>query len=296
VLATAATTPDKKYPIKLWKAGSKEELASLEGHSAPISRIALSSNGALLASTVPGEIKIWDVRAKSLRHTFTLRGDKRQSLGRLLLAFDSSGKNVLSTAEKAFVKVNTETGEGAAFEAPVGAPGAAVAYAPQTNELAVSVLVSLEPRSIELWLYDADTLARQQPIKLGEGLPGVVALSADGRTVAVGFAEGFIEVYDTKSRALRGKLERLIGPPPILFERMVLNSDGSALVGFANRVPTPAAQRWMVGHGKPVGIQLGSDYKTHDVTFSPDGKTILVSVLGKFLRYFDTVSGEDQTP
>src|SRR5260370_1316558 len=82
---------NKLGEAKLWDVATGKELASLEGHTGPVSSAAFSPDGKQLATSTPildGTVNVWDPATGKLRSS--LQG--QQSWGVRSVAFSPDGK------------------------------------------------------------------------------------------------------------------------------------------------------------------------------------------------------------
>jgi WD40 repeat protein len=176
--------------LKIWDATSRQELASLFGHSNTVRSVAFSPRGDLLASASgrearegaplePGEVKVWDLS----RHVeiATLPG---LSNAVRALAFSPDGQTLAVAAPYAAELWNlNHPGESvmlAGAPKAVGQRVTALAFSPHGRTLAVASYA----QNIEIW----DVRAHRQTRELVGSRAGFecVSFSHDGRLLAGG--------------------------------------------------------------------------------------------------------------
>ena len=94
--------------IRVWESGSWKQLSTLRGHTRPINKIAFSHDGALLASAgVDGKVRLWNPRAGELVRTIDVDTE-----GVAALAFSPDGKLLATSGKDPCIRLwNASTGE-----------------------------------------------------------------------------------------------------------------------------------------------------------------------------------------
>jgi WD40 repeat protein/predicted Ser/Thr protein kinase len=115
-----------------------------------------------------------------------------------------------------------------------------------------------------------------------------LALSADGKRLAVGFQTGKVQLWDVggKEPASRGVLEAGIVPRALRF-----SPDGERLAVAYTDIRLWRVQGPKPAGGEPFGPSLGGN-SYEDLTFTPDGKSLVTVNLDSTVRFWDVSGGE----
>jgi WD40 repeat protein len=185
-----AFTPDSRtlisasldQEIKCWDVASQQELRTLVGHKSRILGMALSDDGARLASGDPDEIKLWDLAAG--KETASMKTT-------LLIGLDLS-------AEGTTLAVSTESGATEIWNVSADPPARQrtidvrgwppVVFHPDGRRLATANSDRRQPATVELW--DIDRGRGLNRFQHGDDFITCMAMSRDGRLLATGGANG----------------------------------------------------------------------------------------------------------
>jgi hypothetical protein len=222
-LAAAVWNPAVKGgdpALQVWDSATNKPVASFPGHASPVSQLAFSPDGMLLASSCPGEIKLWDCRNGTLVHE--LRDEQGSPrLGERLLAFSPDAKVVLSVAQGWVVWMDVASGE-------VGRQvifinwTAHVAASPVAPVLAIAQLHDVGKGALPaLTLYDY--MKREEQILTLSNTGTGLAFSADGKTLAMATGNGAVEIMDMQTQKPRAILPKLTSREFLYYERLELN-------------------------------------------------------------------------
>ncbi|MFN4261912.1 MAG: WD40 repeat domain-containing protein, partial [Gemmataceae bacterium] len=180
--------------VKVWDVAAKKELATLKGEEGPVHCIALSRDGKTLAvggahwpgseNSILGKVTLWDVASgKEAAH---LKGHKGIIKA---LAFTPDGSTLVSSSEDGTVKIwdLAERVERFSVEQKYGVRSIALSSDGKT-------LVSTNGFG-EVKLWDVAT-GTGQPLKQSfGGADGAVAMTHDGRLLALALAPGSGNIY-----------------------------------------------------------------------------------------------------
>jgi WD40 repeat protein len=164
-------TGDLDGKVRLFDAAARREVAVLPGHAAAVTALAVSADGATLATAGGAEVKLWDLARRGERAT--LRGHQAAALG---LAFLDEGRTLASAGLDRTVKL---------WDVASGQPRAALLAQPEPIlSLAVSpdgqtLALGCQDRTVKLW----DVRSGQLRAVLSGHTREVnaVAFSSDGR-------------------------------------------------------------------------------------------------------------------
>jgi hypothetical protein len=275
--------------VKVWDLGTAQELAKFEGHAEEIRQLAFSPDGQLLASSSDGELRLWDLRTRSLLHRLAdTKGEP--PLGARLLAFAPNGKHVVSMSQGLVVSWDVATGKSQPQIVPMNRTAYA-ASSPAAPVVAVAQVQSVRPLKIELIAYD---YSKQDgpaiPLSLA---PTAVAYSGDGSTLAIATSDGPIQVYDTKTWQPKATLEKQRGGSFLYYEKARLNKDGTVLYALPSVSGRPNIEAWTVGTAQTRPLPNTNCW---DFALSPDGQTLAVAFKGEGVKFIDPASGQEKAP
>jgi len=220
--------------IAIWRAGELKPAMVLEGHTAPVVGLAVSPDGATLASASwDHTARLWPLAGGAPRviegHTQNVNG----------VAFTPDGRALVTVGYDATLRVTPlDDGGGAPIATTLPAPLNTVAVAPDGEIVTAGAdgKVYVVSAAGEL---KSEIEAAQTPII-------AVALSADGRLIAAAGIRGSVAIIDRASR----RLERtLVGPGLPVWSAAFFPDSRTLLTGGADRM----IRRWDAVSGEPVG-------------------------------------------
>jgi WD40 repeat protein len=232
---------DDDGAIRLWQADTGRFLRELTGHKDLVAHLAWSPDGKTLASGgSDGTVRLWDVDTGTARHTLGTGEDIR--------------KRPLPKEEPAIPGGNQN---------PVGELGCnhGLAFSPDGTTL---FSASQEYRTILIWNVATGQERRRLP---GKQRVFSLALSADGKTLAVGGADAQIDLWDVAA----GKpLHTFDGPRGRIFSAP-FSPDGKVL---ATGGDDPAIRLWRTDTWQEIRQLTGHRGYVRSLVFSPDGKYV----------------------
>ncbi len=269
--------------VRVWNVASGEELHRLEGHGGTVHSGLLSPGGKVLASGSDDKtIRLWDMASgKELRRV-------EQPGPVYVVAFAHDGKTlaagcsdrgygVLQLWDAAEMKPRRRIS--------LPSPVVSIAFAPDDRTLA-----SAQGMSIRLW--DPATGKEVRRSENHAAQTHSLAVSPDGRTVAVGADDDAIRLCDTATGRVIRRLP-VDGDVPATYT-VALSPDGKTLassgMGVARGKTIPKGfDLWNLATGEKT--RRASGVMVYRLALSPDGKMVAAGVSEIVL--FDTATGKE---
>ena len=257
----------KKAGIGLWNARDLTPAGPpLLATGGEVKALAFSRDGRTLAAvTSNGQATIWDVAKRALRY------GPLPAYGFLAgVAFSADGRMLVITSSAGVQLWDVATG------APIGKPfadiflGADVALSAGGSLVALAVPGTGVPHA-EIW----DVRQRSRVATLVGGSDGdslSVALSADGRLLALGGYSNIVRIWDLRRRTLIHALSADGGGSTTL--EFGPDSRILAVSGFGE----PVASLWDVATGTRIGPSLSAGRRTAMIDLSADGRHLLMTL------------------
>ena len=313
--------------ITVWQPDTAAKLKTLAGHDAGISEVtglAFSPRGGRLASaSYDGTARLWDLFGGGEIAQFKAHGEAVKSV-----AFSPDGRYLATGGgDRRVILWDTRSGDSVRVFNGHGNTVYGLLFAENPAEIDASPLLIAGgfDRTLRVWdtdsaatlrllqghsaavngiavrdgmLYSASSdgtvkrwdlsLPHQRLLDLGRE-PASVAVSPDGRLLAVGFADGGLSVHSLPGLSMTWQTgdahtEEL--------QRLAFSADGSLLAsaGFDG-----VARTWRVlqnGTLERLHSHTGHSDAIHDVAFSPDARVLATASYDGRIGLFDTASGE----
>ncbi len=201
-LYAAALGPDGKQlssssydqQIKIWDAANGTELQSLSGHNDAVYDLAYRPDGKLLASASGDRtVKLWDVASGERLDTFGQPLKEQYAV-----AFSPDGTRLAAGGADSRIRVWQISAEGKENTNPI--LYSRFAHDGAVLELTYSqdgkTLVSAgEDRAVKIW--DAPTMVERLELEQQPDWADALAVSPDGKSIAVGRLDGTLAFYET---------------------------------------------------------------------------------------------------
>lgn len=227
-----AATAGADGRIAIWTAGNTEPDAVLEGHTAPIAALAVSPDGATLASASWDQtLRLWPLGGGAPR---VLEGHTQNVNG---VAFAADGRTLISVSYDQSVRIWPLSGASAPTVIVMPSPLNAVAVA-HDGEIAAG-----GADGKVYFLTGAGVAAGE--IAAGPRPVIAIAVSPDGALVAAASVGGSVAVIDRKARALA---RTLVGPGLPVWSVAFMPDSRTLLTGGADNI----IRRWNAATGDPV--------------------------------------------
>jgi cytochrome c len=224
--------------IAIWVPGDPQPVRTFEGHTAPIVGLAVSPDGATIASASwDRTIRLWPVAGGEAR---VLNGHDQNVNG---VAFSRDGKTLVSVGYDATVRVWPLEGGGAPVVVTLPTPLNAVAIAPDGE-----IVVAGADRNVWFLSPNGD---KQESVDAGETPIIAVAVSKDGVLVAAAGVRGSVGIIERKGRKLA---RTLVGPGLPVWSVAFFSDNRTLLTGGTDRM----LRRWDTRTGDHIGtVALG---------------------------------------
>jgi len=219
--------------IAIWRAGDDRPSAVFEGHGAPVVGIAVSPDGAMLASASwDRTVRLWPLGGGAPR---VLEGHQQNVNG---IAFAPDGRTLASAGYDATLRIWPLTGGGSPIVATLPTPLNAVAVAPD-GEIAAAGADG------KVYLLDAGGLVREE-IEAGPTPVIALAISGDGALLAAAGVRGSVAIIERGARRLA---RILVGPGLPVWSLAFFPDRRTLLTGGTDRI----VRRWDAATGEQVG-------------------------------------------
>jgi cytochrome c len=221
--------------IAIWTAGQPDPDKVLYGHNGPIVGLAVSPDGATLASASwDRSVRIWSLSDATSR---VLEGNAQAVNG---VAIMPDGKNVVSAGYDASLRIWPLAG-GSEIIRNLPSPLNSVAVAPDGEIVTAGATGRL------FFLSPAGDVRAELEISATPII--AVVISPDGRLVAAAGIRGSVSIIDRKAR----KIERtLVGPGLPVWSVAFFPDSHTLLTGGTDRM----IRRWDAVSGEPVGAVI----------------------------------------
>ncbi|HKH01792.1 MAG TPA: c-type cytochrome [Bradyrhizobium sp.] len=227
--------------IAIWSSGSAEPDLVLQGHTAPIAALAVSADGAMLASASWDQtVRLWPLAGGAPR---VLNGHTQNVNG---VAFAPGGA-LVSVGYDQSVRIWPLSGQGAPTVAAMASPLNAVAVTKDGEIVAASADGKI------YFLTEAGASAGE--IVAGPKPVISIAVSPDGALVAAATVGGSVAVIDRKTRTLA---RTLVGPGLPVWSVAFLPDSRTLLTGGADNI----IRRWNAVTGDsidPLLLEVAGD-------------------------------------
>lgn len=231
-----AATAGADRRIAIWTAGKTRPDMVLEGHSAPIAALAVSPDGAMLASASWDQtVRLWPLAGGAPR---VLEGHSQNVNG---VAFTPDGRAVVSVSYDLSVRI---------WPLADGAAPAIVTLPTPLNAVAIGSdgEIAAGGGDGKVYFLAADG-SRTGEVAAGTRPVISLAVARDGVLAAAASIGGSVAIVDRKARAVA---RTLVGPGLPVWSVTFLPDSRKLLTGGADNI----IRRWNAATGEPIGSVL----------------------------------------
>jgi cytochrome c len=220
--------------IAIWNAGEPKPATVLEGHTAPIAALAVSPDGATIASASwDRTIRLWPVAAGGAPRV--LEGHQQNVNG---VVFTPDGRALVSGGYDATVRVWPLAGTAAPVIATLPTP---------VNSVAVARAGEIVAGGADGKVYFLSLAGETRGDVAAQPAPIIsVAVSGDGSLVAAAGIRGSVAVIERQNRTLA---RTLVGPGLPVWSVAFLPDNRTMITGGTDRM----VRRWNAATGEHVG-------------------------------------------
>jgi WD40 repeat protein len=261
----------------LWSVSDGHVYSSLRGDSYRISRLAYSPDGTILATgAVTGMVQLWQVSESQLLHSFEEHKSPVQSL-----TFSADGALLAAAGMLQDHLAVWRVADGNLLWQIRSGDISAIAFSPDGKYLALAITrLELEKEAAYVTLrVEVRTAGSGEQIRLLEEFksePRRVAYSPDGQILAIGMADGTIELWQTSDwqrlRVWKGHRSEVTALSFQPGTTMLVSGDGHGIVRIwhaSQRALSQPLLRELTVHREPIV----------DAVFSADSKFLVVGSL-----------------
>jgi WD40 repeat protein len=279
--------PSALADLGLWEVDrhAPPPLLSLQGHAAPVSSVAISSDGrTALSASADGTLKVWDMASGLL-----LRSMSSGSSAVTSVAISPDGRWVLSGGADGAIKL-WNLSDGSEVRSLHGHDGSVggVAFSADGRQ----GLSGGADQTVRVWDLSSGRETRTLTVmqaQVGHVPVQDVAFAPDGHTILALCANGVVEVWELQT-SKRAVPIRTFGSSGTTSNGMALSPDGRT-VASSSGVKTLSL--WDVASGKEIHTLDGHGALVSSVAFSPDGRSVLSGSADKTLKLWDVASGHE---
>ncbi|WP_062431187.1 nSTAND1 domain-containing NTPase [Herbidospora daliensis] len=270
MVVSAAGTPATTSggDVTLWRGGAP--LAVVHAHDDPISALAFTRDGRRFATAASdGSVRIWDTAARDL-----LAAVDDGGLGRKAIAFAPDGRTIAVAAAGRPVTIWSTTTAQPVAEFPAAGARPLVLFSNDGDTFYAATTRGLE-------VFDVPSRKRLRLLP-SKGVTSA-ALTPNTRTLAVGRADGGVEIWGVGERefVLRGE----VAAHDRAVEAVAFSPDGST---FATGGGDEAVRIWETVARRRIGDTItGHTGTVVAVAFTPDGHTLLSAAADRTVRIWN---------
>jgi WD40 repeat protein len=295
-VATAIFSPDGKRivtasldnSVKIWEAGTGLLLANLIGHTDTVATASFSPDGKLILSAgEDGTAKLWDANSGVLIADIKAHTEKIR-----IAAFSPDGKKFLTTTEKGSFKLWDVATAKLLVDFKGHTQMILEAWFSRNGKKIATASIDSTAK-----IWDAETGKILLDLKDQKNEVHSISLSPDGKKAVTGSADSTAKVWDAQTGKMLFDLKKDKGSE----DYTIFSPDGKEILtvsdnGFARIFDAETGKLLHELERNKKGESDKSLYPSRNiaisVSFSPDGKKILVGFLFNSVKIWDVSSGK----
>jgi WD40 repeat protein len=268
--------------VRLWDTQTGALLRTLGDNGAPVTSLAYSPDGKLLAIST-STVRIWSAATGAFLRSLNSSGSEASEVKSV--AFSPDGKLLAMGGPNSVVRLwDPRTGSMVRALSPMSAPFShsaafvnSIAFASDGKVLASAS----EDGLVRLWNVQSGVLLQSVSVGLGDARS--VAFAPDGKTLACAGGYADIELWDVASgKYLRGmNPTAFASPSTITVVSLMFAPDGKTLVSEDSN---GSARIWDVQTAQQLRVLSGLAL----VAFAPDGRTLASATADGVVQFWDT--------
>lgn len=247
--------PHKRGTVRIWDTTTGNLLHSMSDHASPVTSVSYSPNGTqIISGSWDKTIKVWEASSGNLLRTIRAHDDRVNSV-----TYSPNGKLILSGSLDGTIKIWDSSS------------GQLINTISEPKEMQTSMLMFGEDGNNKI-------VKRPNPI-------GSIAINPNESTVASGYLNGAIKIWDISSGALLRNINT--GSHSSYGFPISYSPDGISIVSGGGSL----VKIWDTESGNLTHSLKGHAAEISSVSYSPDGKSVVSGSNDTTVKIWDAESG-----